>query len=277
MSMRIRFSTLTREILTLMPSGIIALTGGGGKSMLMQSLGTALAHLGNEGKGARVLLTTTTRIFRPEARKADYFMECRSPDDIELPKSPCTLTAARPAGSGQNPEYLCGFSKEEVDTLWQRRVADWIIVEADGAARRPLKAPAEKEPVIPSETRAVIAVAGLCGLNQPFADPWVFRPGPFTALTGLKPGELLLPEAVAHIFFLPGGLFKESPAAAKRLVFLNQADIPEGLEAALPLARSILAQANPPLDGVYGGCARQTEVPCLSFEKEEVVRGNTPE
>ena len=45
-------------------------------------------------------------------------------------------------------------------------LADYVLVEADGAKRFPLKAPAAHEPVIPDETRLVIAVAGLSGVGK---------------------------------------------------------------------------------------------------------------
>lgn len=258
------FTNLAREVLKLAP-GIICLTGGGGKSTLMYGLGAALSALGNSGLGARVLLTTTTRISRPSPEQSRFFLECASHEDLVLPEIPCVMTAARPAGSGQSPDSLRGYSGEEVDALWRRSAADWIIVEADGAARRPLKAPGEKEPVIPSLTKLVIAVAGLSAFGRMYDDSRVFRSKEFSAVTGLAPGEILAPEALARLFSNPEGLFKSSPEKAKRMVFLNQADGTGALEQALRLARALLPEHNDSIYGLYAGNARQIEVPCLRF------------
>ena len=48
-----------------------------------------------------------------------------------------------------------------------RAVAGVVIAEADGARLRPLKAPAEHEPVIPPAADAVVAVAGLDSVGAP--------------------------------------------------------------------------------------------------------------
>lgn len=264
LSLQTHFTNLSREILKLSP-GILSITGGGGKSSLMYSLGAALSQHGNNGLGARVLLTTTTRIMRPSPEQSRFFVESSFPDKLALPDIPCVMTAAAPAAPGQNPEYLRGYCAEEVDALWKRGAADWIIVEADGAARRPLKAPIAKEPVIPSLSRLVIAVAGLSAVGKAFDDKRVFRTEAFSAVTGLRPGDRLAPKALAALFTRPDGLFKSCPETAARMVFLNQADAAGALESAVDLARAILASHDDDIAGVYAGSARQTDAPCLRF------------
>lgn len=259
-----RPTTMSRELLSCSP-GIVSLTGGGGKTSLMYSLGAGLAKGGGDRPGARVLLTTTTRIKRPTQEQCSYNIECDSIEDIPPARQPGFFTAARPAPAGRNPEYLWGFSGDEINELMRRSVADWIIVEADGSAGRPLKAPSAKEPVIPSDSNIVIAVAGLSGIGKLFTDSWVFRPEPFTGLTGLKPGETLSPEAVAAIFRHPEGLFKGSPRDALRFAFFNQADIPGGMAYGARLARAVLSPPLFPVCRVYAGSARLPAAPCREF------------
>lgn len=261
---RERPTTITGELLLCTP-GIVSLTGGGGKTSLMFSLGASLAREGNNGQGARVLLTTSTRIKRPTPEQCLLNLECGSIEEISQPERPGFFTAAKPAPPGHNPEYLGGFSGDEINELMRRGVADWIIVEADGSAGRPLKAPSEKEPVIPSNSHIVIAVAGLSGIGRPFTDSWVFRPEYFSRLTGLKPGETLTPEAVAAIFCHPEGLFKGSPYNALRFAFFNQEDIPEGLEYGRRLAKAVLNQPSGHACRVYAGSARLPDAPCREF------------
>ena len=256
------FTSLARDVLKLSP-GIICLTGGGGKSTLMYTLGAALSLLGNNGLGSRVLLTTTTRIMRPGPEQSRFFLECSSHEELALPEIPCVLTAARPAAPGQNPDYLRGFTCDEIDGFWQRGIADWIIVEADGSARRPLKAPSAKEPVIPPLTKLVIAVAGLSAFGKTYNEALVFRTEEFSAVTGLNPGDILSAGALAPLFIDSMGLFKGCPDKAKRMVFLNQADASGAMEEAIRFARSLLPAQGETIYGVYAGSAKQAEVPCL--------------
>ena len=73
----------------------------------------------------------------------------------------------------------------------------WIIVEADGAKRRPLKAPGRYEPVIPACSHIVIGVVGLNGLGKPLDKKYVFRPEIFAEITKLGLGKPIDENAVA--------------------------------------------------------------------------------
>lgn len=251
--------------------GIVCLTGGGGKTTLLYALGQNLAR-----RGGRVLCTTSTRIFRPAPEQSPRFLACADPARIPTLSEPGMLTAGKPAGEGHDPDHLRGYGREDLDALLERNVADWIVVEADGAARRPLKAPAEHEPVIPARTRIVIAVVGLSGVGKAFTDAHVFRPGPFAALSGLLPGETLAPAALARVIMDPAGLFKGAPPGTARLVFLNQADSPDGMRNGLALAAALCRLADMPdrkplsgainwlsLDGIYLGSAQEPTLSCL--------------
>jgi len=119
------------------------------------------------------------------------------------------------------------------------RVFDWIIVEADGAAGRPLKAPAAHEPVIPPCSGWTVGVVGLQALGQPLIDPWVFRMDAFARLTGLAPGAAVSAEAVAAACGHEQGLFKGAPADCRCLAFLNRADSSDRKAAAARIAALI--------------------------------------
>jgi probable selenium-dependent hydroxylase accessory protein YqeC len=60
-------------------------------------------------------------------------------------------------------------------------------------------------------------------------------------ITGLHLGEELSVQALSKLFLHPDGLFKGSPASAKRVAFLNKLDVlPEG-QKAMMLADLILS------------------------------------
>ena len=124
-------------------------------------------------------------------------------------------------------EKLTGYPPEVIEKVWQTGLFRWIVVEADGAARKPIKVPAAHEPVIPSATGWVVGLVGLSGIGKPFTDEWVFRPKQFQQITGLRQGETVSARSIASILLDARGLIKGAPAGAKKIVFLNQADTAE--------------------------------------------------
>ncbi len=229
--------------------GIVCLTGGGGKTTLLYALGKALG-----AERSPVLCTTTTRIFPPTAEQCGTFLLSTSPAEIEAPRGGHFFCAARPAPAGSAKP--AGFAPADLDALSRRHPLWGILVEADGAAGRPVKAPLAHEPVIPSLTRATVAVLGLSGLGRPLDDMTAFRLEHTAGVVGLRPGDILTPEAAAWLFLHPQGVFQYTPEQAARVVFINQADLPGAAEAGEALARAILA-GDPGMAGVYIGATKE--------------------
>ena len=188
------------EALRVCP-GITAIIGGGGKTTLLYRLAREL-----EGRGS-VIVTTSTHIFKPT--DLPFALTAEKVSGILCVGTPCEN------GKLSAPQQSFG----ELTAL-----ADYVLVEADGSAGRPLKAHAPHEPVIPCEANQVICVAGASGLNRPAAET-AHRPERFMALSG---SETATSEAVAAV------LNKE---ALHTRVLINQADSPERIAAARELAR----------------------------------------
>ena len=101
-----------------------------------------------------------------------------------------------------------------------------VLVEADGAKRLPLKAPAEHEPVIPPCADAVAAVAGMDAGGQAVGAV-CHRPERVCALLGAGAEHVLTPADAALLLASPqGGRKGVGEAMAFRCV-LNKADTPE--------------------------------------------------
>ena len=119
----------------------------------------------------------------------------------------------------------------EVQISWLRKVCDThnlpLLIEADGSRQRPLKAPADHEPVIPELVETVVVVAGLTGLGKPLAMRSFTIRKSLPALAALKMGETITPEALVRVLTHPAWRTEEHPAQARRIVLLNQADTPE--------------------------------------------------
>ena len=99
-----------------------------------------------------------------------------------------------------------------------------LLIEADGARQKPLKAWAEHEPPIPSFVEQVLQVVGLSGLGKILNDEPVHRPKLFSRLSGLQIGEVITPDALIRVLEHPEGGLKNIPAGARRVALLNQAD-----------------------------------------------------
>lgn len=246
-------------------SGIISLTGGGGKTTLLFALGEGLS-----AKGHTVLATTTTRMFRPHSK---HNLMVSFDDTLENTKiyphqlcfaarsTPFKRKASeRPLVDDQTKVY--GYLPEEIDILCANYPHLHIIVEADGASRKPLKAPASHEPVIPKTTRAVIAVIGLSCFYFPFTPKNTFRTEEVAAITGLSHGQNITSEAVAKLLIHPEGLFKNTPKDALKFVFCNQADLPNAKNYAIDIGEIVHAISPDFLKGMYFGALKKEGLSC---------------
>jgi len=235
---------------------LISLCGAGGKTTLMFSLAREFV-----AAGERVLVTTTTKIARDEAQGWQSFAATSAELVLEnarrlLPESGreragAVISYSAVSGDGCR---LVGFAPELVDTLMQARCFDRILVEADGSARKPLKAPAAHEPVIPSATHALIIVAGINGLGLPLCEDSLFRADIWSRLSGLALGAPISAESLARSLIHPDGLARGRPADTRTKLFLNQVDTPERRAEAKQVAGFLATAPANPVERVVIGC-----------------------
>ncbi len=209
-----------------LPKGVTAIVGGGGKTTLMLRLARELAE-----SGARVIVTTTTHIFPPDGiRTLTNGLE----DEVELSlKQNAAVCIGKPTEASK-------LAAPDLPISRMAELADYVLVEADGAKRLPLKAPAGHEPVIPPEARLVIASAGLEGAGKPIYQA-AFRPERFAALCGKLESDEVTAKDIALVLAHPGGLRKNVADGVRFAVLLNQADDEPRRKTALEIA-SLLQQ-----------------------------------
>ena len=75
---------------------------------------------------------------------------------------------------------------------------DYVLAEADGSKRLPLKAHAPWEPVVPAGTANVIWLVGASGLGKPINEA-VHRPELFCERCGCELTDIATPERVAQV------------------------------------------------------------------------------
>ncbi|MCL6611400.1 MAG: putative selenium-dependent hydroxylase accessory protein YqeC [Peptococcaceae bacterium] len=210
---------------------LAALVGAGGKTSAMFALGEEAAE-----RGFRAVLTTTTRIYFPGKASGRPVITAGGRKIVDLVRDALGSSPLVVAGSGTGEgKKLLGVERE-IPGRFLEAGADLVVVEADGAAGRPFKAPREWEPVIPDGVTAVIPVVGIDCLGRPLTDGCVHRPEMAAALTGMDPGRTINPAAVAAVFLHPRGYRKDVPPGSRWVPFINKVETAGELEMARELA-----------------------------------------
>lgn len=250
------------------PGGLVAFVGGGGKTSLLFALAAALP--------GRVVITTTTRIFAAQIRLAPAVLHADELTSLSslLDAHGRVLVIGQLAG-----DKALGVDSDLPARLLARRDVDYVLVEADGSRMRPVKAPADHEPVIPSGATLVVPVAGLDALERPLAEAahrveivqqlleaqrsqdaeeleGLF-PSLFVRRLGIGDGAYLTPPGLARLLTHPEGGLKGAPPGARVIPFLNKADDEARLGAARAAARLMLRESR--VSRVVVGAARTAE------------------
>lgn len=184
------------ELLNI-PRGITAIIGCGGKTTLMMALARQLP--------GRRIVTTSTKIYAPKELLVFDGADLAAIDRALSSHGLVCVGATAPEGKLGAP--VCSF-----DAL--SAMCDYLLIEADGSRKLPLKAHLTHEPVIPQNTALTILVVGLSGLGMPMVD-CAHRPERFAALCGKAVTDTVTAEDVAAVIKKEG--FGD-------IVLLNQLD-----------------------------------------------------
>jgi len=234
---RVTNSVSLNEALGVRRGDVVTLTGGGGKTAALLRLSRELP-----AAGLRVLATTTTHA---EASVEDAVPVVRVGPGIEsrlaaaLAGGGAVFLAAGRTADGK----LAGVAPEDIDALAALGVADVIVVEGDGSRRRPLKAPAAHEPVVPSSSTIVSFVMGIDALGEPLDGPLVHRP----ELVRAFGGPSVTVELMASLAASPRAGLKGAPTAAAARPIVNKAAGARRADAET-VAAAVLAFERPQID-----------------------------
>jgi len=241
------------QALNVKPNDVVSFVGAGGKT-------TAALRLMDELSGIQrqVVFTTTTKILEPIPRENEYLLLAEEEEALtQVPElltrhfkvflAKRRLEEVDPTALGESdrdypmrPNKLEGVSPVLIDHLarWLSEVV--ILVEADGARHRALKAPAAYEPVVPASTKILVPMADLTVLGKPLAEEHVHRPELVAGLTGAATGEPVTVEIVATVLSHPQGGLKGLPGQARAIPILNQMEQARPSDEACDIAHLIL-------------------------------------
>lgn len=204
--------------LRLEKDSVAAFVGGGGKT-------SAVFLAAREMSPA--LVTTSTHLATRQAEKADQHI-LWNPGEA-MPDIESALQSGVTLVTGPHSEDIARLTAPTLEQLEKlKKLAEAhgvpLFIEADGSRQKPLKAPAEHEPAIPTFAEVVVVTAGMRGLGQPLEENFIHRPAIFGALSGLEAGKPVSEAAVIRVLTHPQGGLKNIPAGARKVVLLNQAD-----------------------------------------------------
>ena len=109
------------------------------------------------------------------------------------------------------------------------RLADYVLVEADGSRRLPLKAHAPHEPVIPANAQRVVLVVGADGFGKPIRAV-CHRSELYAARCGVSENALVTPELEAALILAEG---------LGDRVYINKVETAEDYDRAAALANRL--------------------------------------
>jgi probable selenium-dependent hydroxylase accessory protein YqeC len=238
------------ESLDLRGREVVSLAGAGGKTTLMYCLAKELVLAGK-----KVVTTTTTKILEPSSEETPCLFV--HSDEGKLRQLALQhidqyrhITLARERLESRK---LKGISPDLVSLLWNSPEIDMVIIEADGAAGRPVKAPREWEPVIPLHTTLVIGLLGVDGVGKELNEENFFQAERISELTRTPMGEKMTCEGMAILMVHPQGIFKGTPHSSRRVAFINKVDVPGGVIRGKEIGKEIIRKGFPQIERVILG------------------------
>ncbi len=227
---------LLRDALAIGRGEMVSLIGAGGKTTTMFRLAKEL-----RGQGWKVLVTTTTKIFRPAKPHIDRLFLVEDVQSLIDVCAGMTGPVVIGAGCGVNQDgKLLGMPVDWLDRLNHDKLFDAILVEADGAASRLFKVPSDGEPVIPPSCQTTIWVIAIKVIGKPLTDDWVHRAARARELLGLPAETTVSEEIVLQLLQHEAACRKAIPPASRQLALINQADSSAEMAAAQSLGDKLL-------------------------------------
>ena len=222
-------------------------TAAGEDTAVGNSLAVSAAVAGEAGRAnaadetarpARVIVATSTKMFVPDW--------CPVLLDASLDEVRAALAAEPVVCVGSIHEPTGKLAAPELAFSELAKLADYVLVEADGAKMLPLKAHDAHEPVVPACASRVVCVVGIDGMGKPVSQV-CHRAEIFARLAEVSPDAPVTPEAIAAVL---------NAEALHDVVLVNKVHTADDWRA----AERIAALLRTP---VVAGSLREEEFRCL--------------
>ena len=226
---------LLADLIDLPALSLVSLVGAGGKTTTMYTLAHELAH-----SGRRVVTTTTTQMFAPTLDETEkLIVEVEQVALLNRVKTAWEFHRHITVASGVDHRgKLMSLASAMPALMIQEGGADAVLVEADGARHRMIKAPAEREPVVPPETNVALLLMSAQAIHHPLSEEIAHRPERVAAVTGILMGDVMTPDVIARLMTSEQGALKAIPESAQAYLLITHAT-QERREGVLELAQRV--------------------------------------
>lgn len=234
---------------------VIAFVGAGGKTSAIRRLVKELAG------DMPVLITTSTKLALDEKDIADEHKIIEDAGGLLSALSDwdrdraLLLTASRIPDEPKWDGLPLAQLQDVIEFSREKKVV--LLIEADGAAGRSLKAPAEHEPALPHNLDLLVSVVGIDAVGESVESDFVHRSDQLRSLLDVESGTELTVEHVASLLKHPSGSLKELPLHAVLRILINKVTTKDGLKKARRIAD--LALEEPKIKSVLIGAVQAKE------------------
>ncbi len=230
---------LLSDLIDLPEQPLISIVGAGGKTTTMYTLARELAQ-----RGKRVITATTTQIFTPSSDETEkLILEVDTRMLLNKVRAAWAHHRRITVATGRdNRGKLMSIQPDIPSLLMQEGGADAVIIEADGARHRMIKAPADYEPVAPLETNVALLLMSAEAIMRLLSEEIAHRPERIAAVTGIHVGDTLTPDVIAQLMTSEQGALKGIPGTASAYVLVTHVT-PERREVVLELAERMRKSA----------------------------------
>jgi len=211
-----------KEIFKINKGDVVSIVGTGGKTTLMFQLGKELKEQ------YKVLLTTSTKIFKPDEESYDYIYT--SIEDYKNDNIKNGITVLSKDINYENNK-LIGID----DNILEHVIDDFdlVLIEADGSRNLPLKGWKKHEPPILSKTNKTIGIISINILEQKISEDIIYGFEEFKNF--LSNDDIIDSKVVGRICSSNDGIFKNS--RGELYIYINKVDSVEELKKAQDLAK----------------------------------------
>lgn len=173
--------------------GVVSLVGAGGKKTTMYELASLF--------DGRVALTSTSHMFEYDEGQVDLVMiDKNAPLEFNL-----DARVVAYAGLTDTPYRVGGLMPSQIEDIWRKGEYDLVVIKADGARSRMIKAPADHEPLIPEFTELVLPLTSGLVIGQPLTSLIAHRVDLLTETLDIGVGDIIKPLHLAKLISSPKG------------------------------------------------------------------------
>jgi probable selenium-dependent hydroxylase accessory protein YqeC len=244
---------------------IVSFVGAGGKSTAMWTIAEELSN-----KGKKVFVTTTTKIFIPHKNQTSKIIMIENDTKFMDIYADTTSGEIITLGKDTKKNKILGIPSSFIEKIKCLNNAV-ILIEADGASRKPFKAPESFEPVVPQNTKIVIPVIGTEILGQKLLPSNAHRINKIKEITNLKDGDIITPDAVKKVLLSKNAYRREDIALPKArwIPLFNKLDKYNDMEILRNLVKDIFKYFDDQDFKIIGSSFKTKKI--IIWDKEEKI------